>query len=511
MSIKDIKEFCRNNRIMIFNILLFTILAYGFAIVHFSFSIDTEALVVKQMGFYDGWYGVDRYGLVFSKWLFGHLVLVPGYTWIAVAVLMAVAGILWEYHIYRVSGRTHRKYYGVLPVILFTSVNMLELLNFQCLSFEVMWGMVCCTLSVMFIYEWVSGESGRKALFLGLGFMVWAFGSYQAFVPLYITAALGSFLFIYQRKTKEGKPWICRMVLRLIGSFLAGYAIYAAIGEIIRRVKNIGEGLYTESMVKWGKEPIESVLGQIRSYIGEVITGEGVTWNYGYSIISIGLLCLLVYKFYKREETLKELMMYTLVVVGFIASPFFLSIVLGSAPVDRAQLAVPLVAGLGAELIIMELGNRIPKKKACMLLNVAILFIVYRNVVTTDNRLLYTDYMVYEQEKQFSHELIAAVEQNGGREGTTKVAVVGTWHPGFNPSMIQGETLGKSFYEWDAGVPGGTNSRIVGFWEALGYDYDEVTTEEYISLQERAAEMPIWPEEGSVVVEDGIAVVKISE
>ena len=53
--------------------------------------------------------------------------------------------------------------------------------------------------------------------------------------------------------------------------------------------------------------------------------------------------------------------------------------------------------------------------------------------------------------------------------------------------MIQGETLGRSFYEWDAEVPGGIEKRVLGYWRTLGYQYktpgDEVRTK---TIEERA-------------------------
>ena len=508
-DIKDLKNFCKNNRAMVWIILLFTLLTYGFAIVHFSISIDTEDLILKQMGFYNGWYGVDRYGLVLSKWLFGHLILIPGATWFGVAVLMVVSGILWEYLLYRIGGNSEKKYYGLLPIALFTSVNMLELLNFQCLSFEIMLAMIFLVLSILLIYEWALGEGRKKTLLLGLTFMVWAFGSYQAFVPLYIASVLGCFLLVYDRKKAEEKPWIGKMVFQIIGSFLAGYGLYTFVGKAIRKVTNIGEGVYTDSMLRWGKDPVDMILASIRGYIGSVVTGEGVTWNYGYSIISIALICFLIYKFVRREKKQKGLVIFSLALFGFLISPFLLCIALGAAPVDRAQLAVPFVLGMGSEILTGEIGQQ--KRMAGWFVNILILFLIYRNVVTTDNQLLYTAYMVYEQEKQFSEELVSAVEKCGGREGKTRIAVIGTWRPNYNPSMIVGETLGKSFYEWDAGVPNGTNRRIAGLWKVLGYSFDEVPTEEYAVLQEKAAGMPVWPEEGSVVVEDEVAIIKISQ
>ncbi len=64
----DFVRFCKKNKVSIGIVVLMTFLTYGFMLFNFSFSIDTEDIVVRQLDFYDGWIGINRYGLVFTKW-----------------------------------------------------------------------------------------------------------------------------------------------------------------------------------------------------------------------------------------------------------------------------------------------------------------------------------------------------------------------------------------------------------------------------------------------------------
>ena len=58
---------CKKNKVSIGIVVLVTFLTYGFMLFNFSFSIDTEDIVVRQIDFYDGWIGINRYGLVFTE------------------------------------------------------------------------------------------------------------------------------------------------------------------------------------------------------------------------------------------------------------------------------------------------------------------------------------------------------------------------------------------------------------------------------------------------------------
>ncbi|MCI9329031.1 MAG: hypothetical protein HFH22_04235, partial [Ruminococcus sp.] len=79
------------------------------------------------------------------------------------------------------------------------------------------------------------------------------------------------------------------------------------------------------------------------------------------------------------------------------------------------------------------------------------------------------------------------------------------------PSMIQGETLGHSFYEWDQTVPGGTCKRVLSYWHVLGYEYQNPDAQQWEAAEKLGEGMPAWPRQGSVVREGELVVIKLSE
>jgi hypothetical protein len=77
--------------------------------------------------------------------------------------------------------------------------------------------------------------------------------------------------------------------------------------------------------------------------------------------------------------------------------------------------------------------------------------------------------------------------------------------------MVQGETIGWSFYEWDSEKAYGSTERIIGLWNTLGYEYQTVDILSAEIGKNRAENMPVWPEKGSVSWDGDLVIVKISE
>lgn len=66
--------------------------------------------------------------------------------------------------------------------------------------------------------------------------------------------------------------------------------------------------------------------------------------------------------------------------------------------------------------------------------------------------------------------LLVKVDEVGGDE-ITPVVIFGNGTPTYNSSMVRWETLGWSFYEWDAEIMGGTGNSILNYWRTQGFKY----------------------------------------
>lgn len=510
---ESFKDYLRQNKLSTIIVIIITFLTYGFLIFHFGFSIDTEDIIQKQMTFYKGWIGINRYGLVLTKAIFGLLTPIPGYTIFLMVLTTLGYSIVWTYFWDYIKGFSNGgfKYNWIFSVVFISAVPMVELVSFQCQSFEIAFTMLLCGVSLLFQWKWINGNGRKWYLLCSVLTGVWCFASYQAFVALYISATLAAFLVQYQNQETKVQKKPIKTSLILIMIFLLNYILYTSIGKCIRAYFHIDAGAYTENMIQWGKVPANVIWNTLKEYMQEIIFAKTIYWNWGYLFVCIGLLIITLKQLCIKKQ-LKDCY-YAMVVVIFLFSPFLLPIAMGTAPVVRGQLALPGVVAIGMQIIVDKLANFSILKKykgwELFLVSVCFLFVIRENI-TTDNRLLYTDYVVRQQENTLTSEIIEKIEALD-KTDETKITILGNWSPTYNPSMLRGETLGYSFYEWDATVPGGTQNRVINYWRALGYNYNGSSPEQIEQAEETAKTMPSWPADGSVKKEGNNIIVKLSE
>lgn len=511
-QIEDFRKFCRENKRGLGIIALFLILTYGFLLFQFNFSIDTEELIERQNLFYEGWFGINRYGLVLTKWIFGVLSFVPGYAIVLMLVVTFFYSIVWMYVFYYLNGN-RTELYWVFPVIFFTSVPVVELNNFQCQTFEVAVAMLLCAVALLCESRWILGDGNWKDLMLSIALNVWCFGSYQAFVPLYISASLACFILIYRRFGYKDRKNNLGISAKLLGVFVVSFILYNMVGYAVRGILKINQGTYTDNMVQWGRMPIIDIVNILKHYFADIVLARTVFWDYGYLCVGIGFVIYIVLRLKRERESKFACLYYIMVILVFLVSPFLLPFLLGNVPVVRGQLALPFVVAFGLQFL-MGYWARIWEKKYVLRIAGIMVFmmIVCRECVAKDNRLLYSDYVVRQQEYMLTTNLISAIHEVDADAGEeTPVVIVGKWSAQYNPSMLQGETLGRTFYEWDAEEEGGVEKRVLNYWRCLGYRYSNPSIEQRETAKLKAESMPAWPCEGSVTCEDEMIIIKLSE
>ena len=113
------------------------------------------------------------------------------------------------------------------------------------------------------------------------------------------------------------------------------------------------------------------------------------------------------------------------------------------------------------------------------------------------------------------NDLIQRLEVIFDREETSlPVVIVGTRPFQRNNSCIQGQVMGQSIFDWDASVapiPYWSTRRALGFLHTLGADYDCVPKNRMEEALGYSENMPEWPAQGSVQIQDGMVIVKLSD
>ena len=487
-------------------------IVYGQLLISGGITIDTEDIINLQMSFYGGWLGIDRYGLVFTKAVFGLLSNVPVLATSLSMVTMVACGIVWMLLITQLGMKKSYLCGGIFSLLLVTSVPLLEILAFQCLSFEVAFALLLAALSLSCFWKYIDE---RHAFYLALHaiLLVWVFSSYQAFIPM--AAAMYSLSFLvramngvnsYEKKNPG------RTVLIQAAFFALALLLYKLLGTLLIILSGVQEGSYTSSMVVLGKEPIGSVLNSFALYLLGIFSGNSYAWNYLYLLAYISLFVFPMLNHFRSKggDTPKVGLGWILIAILFsLCAPLVLPFVTGGGVV-RGQFALPFVMALSIALAISETANylsHIIMRRAFMIL-AAVAFL--HVCIAPGVRLMWTNSVVKQQEIQVTYELLEDIHAAGGKEGST-VIVLGQWHPSYNRSMVPGEVLGRSFFEWDAGVQGGTNRRVLGYWRTLGYDFAMPTLEEIQAAEAVANGKPSFPDPGAVWKTGNIIVVKLSD
>ena len=144
------------------------------------------------------------------------------------------------------SGRTELSW--VFPVLFFSSIPMIEQVNFQCQSFEIAFAMMLCAAALLLEWQWIlSGGIIRLLFSVLLG--TWCFASYQAFVPLYISASMASFVLGYYYRNEEVESKVFLISIKLTAVFLCDYVIYTLLGKLLLFLRDIPAGAYTDNMI----------------------------------------------------------------------------------------------------------------------------------------------------------------------------------------------------------------------------------------------------------------------
>ena len=133
------------------------------------------------------------------------------------------------------------------------------------------------------------------------------------------------------------------------------------------------------------------------------------------------------------------------------------------------------------------------------------------------SRLFYGEYVKSQMDiamaRQIAHQIELVKKDNNN---VKTVFFIGKYKHNFHQNVIrQQEMLGRSFFEY------GDSGRISLFMQSLGYGkivpiitVDEVLEfpkERYEQVKLDARRMPAWPKQGSILEQDDLIIVKISD
>lgn len=482
-----------------------------------NISIDTEDMVNQQDFYYYGWMKINRFGLVLTKALFSLLSIVPPLASILMMLTTVAYGIFWMLLINKVEGGKTLLCGGVFSLLFITSIPMLEISAFQCLSFEVSLAMLIAGTAIWSIWVFIDTNKYKYALIF-IVLSVWVYGSYQAFVPLMASAISMTILLRYTSSAKgietEG---LLRAIVRASVLYILSLCSYLLTSALLHILLAIPSGDYTNNMIILGKVPVKDLVKQFISYLSGIFIEPTYGWSRLYLISYISLPVSLIIKFHlnkmNRSFNLRDYPILVLLFSCGVLSPFILPLVTGGGLV-RAQFALPFVMALSIGFSISVISSIIKSyfsdTKCASYYAIALFTLAFMHwCIVPDVRLMWSDSMVKHQQQQITEEIITNIHSVGGTSDS-HVVFLGQWHPTLNGSMMVGETLGRSLYEWDPNVRGGTNRRILGYLKVMGYDFVNPTDEDIASAEALGNSLSKYPSGEYVIKTGNLIVVRLS-
>ena len=287
----------------------------------------------------DYWVAIDRFGLVFTKFIFGLNKIVPVVSNILMLIVLGGSAFFFDFCVKEWVGdrKTYQWFYYIFPASYISAPCLAEQFYFTLQSFEVAWAGLLCMIAVYCIGRKVIFKESVLWVLAGIVFMVWPFGSYQAFVALFIAVTIVSFIMCYQNleiKFQKGKEWfLCGIRYTII--FGIGLILYKLTAKTIQIIYQV-ESTYVDNMFVWNTEGIKVALNNIKGDICRIYLAE---WDVFFSnwFLPILFLCVMLLLFRGRSVQREGYYIYIIAIGLFAVSPLLLTIISGSYQPIRGQ------------------------------------------------------------------------------------------------------------------------------------------------------------------------------
>lgn len=517
------KKYIEKYSAHIWGIAILVFFVHGAKLFNGSIGIDTEDIIHLQDKFYGGWLDTGRQGLVFLKVIFDLLDYNPYFAGLLTLIVLAIAVVSWLALFDYTLQKTSPMWIWMITGALWVSHPILvEQLYFSLQSVEICIGMVLIALSLFAVQKGCE-KSKNICLLGGIVAAMLAFSLYQVFVPMYIMGTV--MILLLQGLRLANEKWCFKtLVLKTLpymGVFFVAFVLNMFITRTFFQTSD-----YLSDLVAWGNESVADTFMAIGKHVIRVFTGYHSIHYSG----AFGMLCIVTFVsviFGSNWQRKCSLPCVIFLYLAFCMTPFLLTIICGAEPIVRAQLVLPIVTGSLAYFSTRMLlesednGAKVLLKKSWKTMVVVLLLCVIGVNIWTQTqvtmRLYYTDDCRYSYDEALARDLIMRIEDvQSSNELEEKLPVYFVGNKSFegNNACVQGEIIGKSFFDYDTEVePLGwwSTRRILGFFHTLGADYEQVGMERIEEAIQISEDMSIWPAQDCVQAYDGMIVVKLSK
>lgn len=473
-----------------------------------QFYIDAEVILNTPRSMYN-WQEIGRFGLVWLKKLSGldwYNPYLAGVLFLITLWLAAMGtGYLFSYIDRRVSIAAS----GVFMLIYLIYPTYAEQFMFRFQAFEVAFAMFLLAVASWYFVQFLR-ENNVAGFVLSIVLLVVSFGIYQSMANMQLCLYLGIFLFLLLAKKEDGKV-IKKTILFTVVHFLSAFVIYQLIIKLFFTQSN-----YLTGQISWQYESFRFVVHKILNYMGDVFAGAQVFYTATYKVC-VCLLALLLIAIVAAKK--KRSIWYVPGAAALAVSPFFLSVLTGSATVYRAQLMLPLACAIiwlfGIHcftVLFTGIGNKAVMNAGMIL---GVVFVLVQSAPLM--RLFYTQDVIGRSDLMTATQMIDDIHEVTAVFGGKPLIFIGHRAPLRNGSCYSYEEaptyLCRSAFELDYMAEPAfyySTHRILGYFQTMGYYYARPTMEMMEQAYADGADMVCWPIDGSVKEFEDYIIVKLS-
>lgn len=511
-------QYIRRNKFTILLLSAFIFLLHGSKLYSASFGIDTEKILSSPEDLYASWYGIGRYGLTVLKMLGAQMNFNPFLAGIMTLLFLDFAMIAFGFLFTYVHGSTGPRADAVSLFVFGAAVTahpiITEQLYFSLQGVEVTLSFVFCAVSLLFAHEWC--RLGSRLYFVcAVALLPLIFSVYQSFVPLYIFGVVAlCCLNLPFSPEAAGPAAYFKYIGKHIIVFLTGFFLNQIIITLF-----FPQSDYLANQMQWDINNMGDGIRRILAHIFSVLLGRGTFYSASFLLIAILLLVLWSLGFVWHKKPGSGVLNLFLLGALYLG-PFYLTIVLGEQPVVRAQLVLPFATGFMLYLICVLLYSNADRDKQTVNTSGKLAFSILAlsciwQEADVSGRLYFTDTVRFQQDASLAENIeqdIAKLTNEANYQGT--VVFIGESPATYSSSYVTGDVMGQSFFAWDTDVEPlnfWSSGRIVDFMNCMGSNYQAPTQKEAADATARAANMPSYPEEGSIIMQNDMVIVKLSE
>ena len=337
--------------------------------------------------------------------------------------------------------------------------------------------------------------------------LVLIMSTYQSLSIIYVAGVITCFLLLQGRYGREEPGRITCFIkigIRQTGLFSVAFLVNTVITK-----QFFSSSDYLSGQVRWGTDSAAVCVGRIMAHIKQVLTGTGsetfYNWTFTVSLVlaATAMICFLK----KAKLTAADNALVMLAFCVLQSTPFLLTVYGGKCPVFRAQMVLPFVIACNVLLVLSFMADgwlRVAATGAAALM--------LANNLYTACQLEYTWRYVRNQDEQRAFQISEEIQRTA--HGANKpVAFIGYYPAKLNKACITGEITHQSVFEfggWSETRYSDSTGWIVGYLKSLGNACRPIEDDRMSDARRYAADMPCWPDEGSVREFDDFIVVKLS-